>query len=782
MKTSKEHFASSKLTLAVQWALVAMLAMPLMAVAEDAANAEAEAEALKRPTNFVEIGAMNVGQDSAKFGEYNGLDKSRLYGIANFDVRGGNAYDGGDGTTRWQIKGVDLGTTSRSVGGWVSNQGLWDLNISYDELRHNITDTFQTPFQGSMGGNNFALPLTFGIIDAAHRDAAGTGTQGMTADQLASFHTKDVHTDRKNTSFNAGYNFDLRWSVQFDYNHLEQSGAKLIGVAVSPDAAGFGAGENIATLMNPTNYKTDTYNLALNWLGDNGHLTASYFASIFKDENKSVSWMNPFEDNGGGTTGNPPAGGVFPINTFATAPSNNFYQLNLTGGYDFTPTTKLAGGLSYGRNTQDSNFINDPLLTSALPRSSLDGLVVTTHADLKLTNQTTKDLVLSAGLKYNERDNQTPSSTYSSFNSVAGDAFGAVVNTPLSNRKTQLELAGDYRIDKKQSVHLAYEYEAIKRWCNNSLANNFQSAAVLGDPATASYYTNTGCVESPDSKENKLSAGYRLKASEDVSLNAGYTYARRHADYNSSFYNPMQTSEEGLQNFGFRAYFDDSRTEQLVKAGIHWQANDKLDLGLNGRYVHDDYDATLGVQNGHAWGVNLDAAYSYSQDSTVSAYVSWQQRERDLLSGADHSPLAAPTSLWSNQLTDDTTTVGISAKQQGLMGGKLSLAEDLSYSYDKTSYSTHVHYADVLCSTYGITCGDLPDIKNKLLRLNITGNYQVNKSGKVTLGYTYQKLNSNDYYYSAYRTGWTDVTVLPTNQREPSYSVNVLTVAYTYDF
>ena len=673
MKTSKEHFASSKLTWAVQGALVAMLAMPMMAVAEDPANTEnaaanAEAAALKLPSNYVEIGAMNVSHDSTKFGEYNGLEDDRAYAIGNFDVRGGNAYDEGDGTMRWEAKGINLGTTSRTIGGTVSNQGQWNLGIGYDELRHYSTDTYQTPFQGSMGGDNFVLPVTFGIIDATHGGASGTGTQGMTADQLASFHEKEVYTTRKNTSFNAGYNFDSRWSVQFDYNHLDQSGAKLMGMGMSPDAAGFGAGENSATLMNPTNYKTDTFNLALNWIGDKGHLTASYFASLFKDEYSSVSWSNPFEDNGGGTTGNPPAsGGAFPVNTFATAPSNNFQQLNLIGGYDLTPTTKLAGGLSYGRNTQDKNFINDPLLTSALPRSSLDGLVVTTHADLKLTNQTTKDLVLSAGLKYNERDNRTPSSTYDSFNSIAGDPFGAVVNTPMSNKKTQLELAGDYRFDKKQSVRLAYEYEAVKRWCDNSLADNFQSAAVVA--AFPTYYTNSACVQSPKSNENKLSASYRLKASDGVGFNAGYTYARRNADTNSSFYNPMQTSEEGLENFGYRAYFEASRTEQLVKAGINWQASDKLDVGLNGRYVDDNYDSTLGVQNGHTWGANLDAAYSYSQEGTVSAYLSVQQRERYLLSADNNSPLDPPTNLWSKSAIDDLVS-GKHLKIPGAIDGR----------------------------------------------------------------------------------------------------------------
>jgi MtrB/PioB family decaheme-associated outer membrane protein len=778
MKTTVKHLAISKLNLAVQGVLVVLLTIPLLAVAEDTTNAEVEA--LKHPASFVEVGIIGVNNDSAKFGEYNGLGDSGAYGIGNFDVRGGNAYNGEDGTNRWEVKGTDLGTTSRELGGTVSNQGQWTLGISYDELRHRITDTYQTPLQGSMGGNNFTLPLLFGIIDAQKEGAAGTGTQGMTATQQSLFHTVDVHTGRKNTSFNAGYTFDPQWSVQFDYNRLNQSGAKLIGVSNSPDAAGFGAGETITTLMNPTNYKTDTYNLALNWTGENGHITASYFASIFKDENSSVTWLNPFEDNGGGTTGNLPASGSFPINTFATAPSSEFHQLNLIGGYDFTESTKLAAGLSYGRSTQDSGFINDPLMVGALPRTSLGGLVITTHADMKLTNQTTKDLILSAGLKYNERDNRTPSSIYGPFTSVAGDPFGNVVNTPLSNKKTQLELAGNYRIDKSQSVHLAYEYENIQRWCNNSLANTFQSADVVALFPT--YYTNSGCVESPQSNENKLTASYKLKASNALNFNAGYTYARRHADINSSYYNPMQTSEEGLQNFGYVPYFDASRTEQLLKAGVNWRANDKLNIGLNGRYVKDDYDSTLGVQQGHTWGLNLDAAYRYSQEGTVTAYLSVQRRERNLLSSSDHSPQVASTNLWTNKLTDDTDTVGISAKQQGLMGGKLELIGNLSYSLGTTGYSTQLQYADVLCSSYGITCGNLPDIKNNKVSLKVTGNYQINKASKIALGYIYQHLNTNNYYYSAYQTGSTDVTVLPTNQQAPNYSVNVITASYIYTF
>ena len=152
MKTINQSFKMKALTISVRGALALMLAMPLMAIADDAANAEAtkteapnaEAEALKLPSNYVEIGALNVTHDSVKFGEYNGLEDNRVYPVANFDVLGGNAYGDGDGTMRWEAKGINLGTSSREFGGTVSNQGQWNLGINYDELRHYNSDTYQT--------------------------------------------------------------------------------------------------------------------------------------------------------------------------------------------------------------------------------------------------------------------------------------------------------------------------------------------------------------------------------------------------------------------------------------------------------------------------------------------------------------------------------------------------------------------------------------------------------------------------------------------------------------
>ena len=387
--------------------------------------------------------------------------------------------------------------------------------------------------------------------------------------------------------------------------------------------------------------------------------------------------------------------------------------------------------------------------------------------------------------KYDERDNRTPSNVYASFLSIANDPWGPTVNAPVSNRKTQLDFAGSYRIDKRQSVRLAYEYEQVKRWCNNSLANGFQSADVLGNPLTAAYYTTSACVQVPESNDNKLSANYKLKVMDGVNFNAGYSYARRRSDINSSYYNPMQTSAEGLQNFGYVGYFDATRTEQLAKAGVNWRATEKLTLGVNGRYLDDKYDATLGVQKGQSWGLNMDATYGYSPDGILSAYLSVQRRQRDLSSSADKQPLTTvgADTLWSNRLTDDSNTLGVTLKQKNLLAGKLDLNGDLSYSLGKTTYSTDAtNCTNALCGDPTVNNGSLPSIRNEMWRLKLTGVYTLDKTSKIGVGYVYKKLKSDDYYYSAYQMGYTDPTVLPTNQQAPNYSVNLFKVSYIYSF
>ena len=763
------------LALAVQGALLSMFALPMIAVAEGAVDDETTA--LTHPTNSVEVGVANVSKDSAKFGEYNGLNKSGVYGIANINLRGGKAYDDSDSVMRWQIKATDLGTTSREVGASVSNQGQWSIGVNFDELRHNLSDSYQTPYLGSMGGNNFTLPTSLTAI---------TNTQTQKSTLLPFLHSVDIGTSRKNTSFSADYTLNPQLDFKLDINHLDQSGAKLMAFPTdpSPVRSNFGitgvtwnsSGEKIAILPNPTNYTTDTVNAALSWMGDKGHLTGSYFGSFFRDANQSVSFDNFY------TTSHP-------VDVMTTPPNNDFHQFNLTGGYKFTPTTSLTAGLSYGRNTQNDGFVSSPLSIVNPSTASLNGVVATTHTDFKLINQSIKNLTLSAGLKYDERDNQTKSNIYN-FYAIDGAIIANYPNTPLSNKKTQVEFAGDYRLDNHQHVRLAYNHEEISRWCN--------SYAV----GLVNYPAGTNCVVATDSKEDKLGLTYKINATEDIHLNAGYSYSDRRTsnDQNAiAAFSGNQTflAKPGLNGgdfIGFHPFFDGSRTQQILKAGADWSVNDKLSLGASGRYTDDNYNTTYGVKSGNTWSFNLDSTFNYSDAGSVFAYLTKEYRARDLTSLYKISSSSSATSLgattptpWANNLTDQDVTFGIGGKQTGLMAGKLLVVADLSYSLGKSTYSTEVPLT--LVSTTGnclnpamLQCGTLPDIKNITTQVKLVADYKVNKNGKVQLGYIYRNLRSSDFYYNALQYNYTPTSLIPTNQQSGSYSVNVVSATYIYTF
>jgi MtrB/PioB family decaheme-associated outer membrane protein len=421
MKTSQYSLRLTPVAMAVAMSLVA-----LSAYADDE-----EIAALTQPTNTVEIGVINVSQDAAKFGEYTGLNKAGTSMVGNLDVRGGRAYSEREngGTQRWSIKANDIGLTSRSLNATTSEQGEWSLGLSYDELRHNLSNGYQTPYQGTMGGNLYTLPSNFGLVTPTGTGAPGTNV--LTPAQQAAFHNLDIATTRKNTSLNAGMNINSRLSLNFDFNHLDQSGAKLMAFGAAAAGGTVVNGEVVSILPMPTNYKTDTVNLALHWKGDQSHLSVGYFGSFFRNDYDRVNFQ--------AYSGILPSSGALPMQAMSTAPNNDFNQLNLSGGITLAPKTKLVSNLSYAQSTQNANFVapETGMMVTAMPVTSLNGKVVNTHADVKVTDQTTSQLTLMGGFKYDERDNQTASNLYN-FNAIGNGNTANYPNTPLSTKKTQL--------------------------------------------------------------------------------------------------------------------------------------------------------------------------------------------------------------------------------------------------------------------------------------------------------------------------------------------------------
>ncbi len=724
-------------------ALAVISAMTSMSARAD----DEEVKELITPVNFVDVQGLWVSQSSAKFGEYNGLNKSGGYINGDLGLFGGSAYSDNQngGTMRYSLTGTNLGLDSRSANLSIADQGNWALGLNYDALTHNLSDTYQTPYLGTMGGNSFKLPSNFGLV---------ANTQQMTAGQINAFQNMNIYSQRQNTTFNASKVISPNWNVNFDYNHLDQTGSRLLGFG----GAGINGatGERIAILPNPTNSTTDTFTLGTNWAGESARVGASYFGSFYQDAYNSVAFQT--------------FAGANNTQFMGTMPSNQFNQLNLNGGYDFTKTTKVIANLSYGRGTANGNDTGYDKGLMIKPAPSFNAVAVNTHADIKLIDQSLKDLTVWALYRYDKRDNQSSSDMINA-NSISGSNPYYYPNTPVSYSKQLIELAGQYKLTRNQTIGLTYNNLQVQRWCNNY-------AVGAGFPA------GTDCVTGDSNTSNGATAFYKIRPSEDLNFKVSYGYDSRNSNYNQNAITAMSTANGNIgmvpgQNsndyVGFVPFFEAARNQQLVKAVANWQATDALSFSLGGRYAEDVYtNSTYGVQNGQTWSLNFDANYAYSDKGSVVGYVTQQNGNRKL---TDYTATALTT--WSNTLQDNATTFGLGFKQDGLFGDKLMLSGDFTYSLATSDYNTSLlsTTATTNCNVVG-TCGSPGSIRSAMQALRLQATYKIDKTQQVALQYMFQHLDTNDYYYNGYQLGYTPTSVLPTNQSSPNYNVNVIMLMY----
>jgi len=754
MKVRKTSLRLSVLSLAMMGVFTSMYAYA----------DEEEAAALMNPTSTVTVEEIYVSQGSQKFGEYNGLNKQGGYINGNVNVRGGDGYrknEQGD-TSRWSIQGTDLGLSDRSASVGYSDQGNWNGTIGYDALQHNMAPGYQTPYQGSMGGNSFILPSGFGTA---------ANTNALNTTQKSQFTTTDISTTRQNTSISAGKILDNGLSTTLDFNHLEQSGAKLQGFGSMKN--GTALGEAVSILPSPTNYQTDTVTAGLNWQGEKARLSGSYFGSFFRDGNNGVQ----FQTFAGGNQ----------MQTMSTMPSNQLQQLNFGGGYDFSTKTKFAGNLSYGRNTQNSSSSYDPyMLLAGFQAPAFNGLVNTAHVDFKLTDQSVKNLSLAAGYKFDSRDNLSQSNIQRLYG-INGGNLTYYPNTPLSTRKSLIELAGDYRLSTDQKLRLAYQNQYLSRFCN-------QYATGISNAPTSpqsQYPAGADCVTANFSRTNNIDASYKLRATEGVDVKVAYAMDIRQTTWNQNAIAAFSTAnknpgflpgQNGGDWLGYQPFFEASRNQQAAKANVTWQAAEELSFVAGGKWAYSFYpNSTFGVKNSTVLSLNFDANYNYAENATAMMYVVQQNGQRNMTNF--NSPT---TGSWNNQLQENDTTFGIGMKHAGLLSGKLTLTGDATYSLGQTAYNTGLNYPTsgaTSCSSPAVgTCGSPGTIRNAMASLKFGGSYEIDKHSKLGLRYIYQHLTSNDFYYNGLQMGTTPNAVMPTNQTSGSYNVNVIAASYTYSF
>lgn len=650
--------------------------------------------------NEIELGIGYVTDDAYKFGRYNGLQTEGWFVIGDIDTERFSE----DGRF-WNIHGTNLGLESRYLRLEGGLQGSYKFFLVWDELPNYKNNTVKTPFLG-VGSTDLTLPPGFDITNADN--------------DLNNFELK---TKRERITGGAIFTPKERWQFDVDFSHENKQGIDATGAAIATSASQIVGNTNTALIPEPIDYDTDQVNARLHYAGDTGQLDLAYHASLFNNTNESLTWQDPF---------NPTTA----AGSMSLAPDNEFHQLSLTGGYTLPYSSRLTGLVSIGRMTQNQNFepytINSAVTTTPLPRTSLDGEVWLTNAQLKLASRPITALRLNAELRYNERDNQTPVEAY---NYIVLDSFvnKFAQNRPYSYTNNQINLDANYRFNAISSLRGGYKYDEMKR-----------------------SYTNS---EREKTEEDTLFAKWKVKPHSTVDV-ALYGEA---SSRDGSEYSPPTN-----QNPAMRKYNMADRDRTKIGASIEFMATEQLFLSARADYNEDDYsNSTLGLQEATNPVYTVDFSYTPRSNFTTYGYYTHENIESSQasedISGA-----------WEADFDDAFDTIGLGAKLTGL--GKWDVGADIVYSKA---------LGNIVMSDLANPGSEnqFPDTRTELTSVKLWTDYHYSKQLAYKLGYWYEEYSADNWAVDGLQAYNPNVDgILLLGNETLDYNVSVITVSASYRF
>ncbi|MDP1535714.1 MAG: MtrB/PioB family decaheme-associated outer membrane protein [Burkholderiales bacterium] len=727
-KTTRPRFARN--VLAVSIAAIGFATAPL-------ALAEAE----------IELGLSHVSNGSGAFGNYNGLNESGVYGIAGIQMR-----RRGTDATYFEIEGRNLGLKSRSLNIGGGQQGNFGLKLDYIEIPKLESDSYQTPYLGA-GSTRLTQPAS--VTDGANP----AGMAGL----AASMRPFEVGTNRKVLGLGLTKILAGGWDLAFNIKRDTKDGTKLRAAMIQ---TGTGGTRGSVILPEVIDYTTDQVDAIARYDGGKLQLQFGYYGSFYNNANAAMTWDNLYTGSGN-TTG-----------SYHLAPDNQFHQINASGGYVVSPTTRLAGNLSLGRMTQNESFLPYSTGGSMPATASLNGKVNTTHASLKLTSRLMPALNLTAGYKYDDRDNKTPVNQYNYITADrdaggTGSATNALRrwNTPTSSTSHKAYADLEYQLAKATKLKLGYDYHKVSH---------------THEPTTQDV-------------EQTVKAEVKQKFTDTASGGLAYSYSDRNADayrgdaplaatytpgYLATLVGASGKTYPWLEAPPLRKYFLDDRKRDKLRMYASVAPTDSLDLhfGLDYRQdKHPEADAGFGLSKVNSWAANFDASQRFTSAITGHVFATLEEYSTDqkganittaAIATAAETNTVADASRWTVSIRDRIFTLGLGLRVKP--SGKYEWGGDLIHASSNGATS--------FAAGSAVSNGPLPDLITRRNRLELFGRYQVQKDLSIKLQYIYERYHSTDWGYDSPLTLTSSANVVGTNQASPKYEAHVIGISALYRF
>jgi len=504
----------------------------------------------------IEAGPAWVADDVYRFGDYSGLDEKGTYLFGDFigSYRDDDAnYFAFEGYTR------SKDATALFVKG--GKQSLYELRASYQAIPRRIFATTATPYGGT-GTSNLTLPTSW-------VRAPTTGQMTALADTLQPI---NIGWD-----WNIyGLGFDIkpgeRWQFTTDYTRREREGVSRSAGAFYFDAVEFAA---------PVKYTTDDLEMALSYNSDNWQTSMRYFGSVFKNDNSSLTFANPYLAISGADTGQ-----------LALPPGNESHQLSLAGSLLLPARTTLTGQLSLGHLTQNADLLpyttNPSLAGGTLPVASAGTEADTVNINIRAVTTPVSDWTFEGELRYNDFNNKTDINEYNYIVTDVIPAANAVNNTAYDYTRRDIKLRAEYRAFRSTKFLGGFDTERMER--------NRQDRS----------RTTT----------NRLWFRMRTRLAANADLDVDL-FAE---DRNGSVYEPV-AKPGAAENPLMRKYNMADRQRNGIKLRGSVYPGERSDLGWEFEYGRDDYRTSeIGLEESSY--VRFGGDFAYLLTDSATAYAS----------------------------------------------------------------------------------------------------------------------------------------------------------------
>jgi MtrB/PioB family decaheme-associated outer membrane protein len=476
-----------------------------------------------------------------------------------------------------------------------------------------------------------------------------------------------IGSDRETLWFGTSYLPTKNVSVFIDYQRQNRDGIRI------------GAGVDftqVAYIPRLVDDYTDQVDAGVRFGVGSLDLTLAYYGSFFRNNYESLTWDILFFPTAGENAGRT-----------AMEPDNDFQQFSLSGVYRTDVlNTAIAFSAAVGQGDQDVDLlpytINSTLAAPALPVASLDGQVDTSNYAFTLTSRPFSKARVKLSYRFDERDNQTPVSTWTR---VITDAFvttDAEQNVPYSFERSRLNLSGSYRLFDTVTVSAGYDRTELER--------DFQEVADQTE--------DTGWGKLRWRPTNYLEATF--KGGESI----------REIDE----YDTTVAASLG-QNPLLRKYYLAYRYREFAEVSLMASLPERpLSVGMTYLYADDSYTKSdLGMTASEESRYTVDFSWAVSDKSTV--YLTAGNESIDATQAGSESftnDFTGP--VWTATHDDDFNHFGGGLHLSGL-GEKVDLVVDYTHSEGET---------EILYSGMNVSAAVLPELESTMDSLRLTLSYE----------------------------------------------------------